>query len=159
MSDLDETDLKILDMLQADALLTDVAIADKVNLERSAVTKRRLKLEKEKYIVRYQAVLDRKKLGLKLLVHTLVQLENHRPETLAAFEKQIEDHFPNIIQWFLVQGSWEYLLTFIVRDIDHYDEIYQLLTALPDVNRTRSHTPQRMRDVTKLIPLLPQAIG
>lgn len=136
---LDRKDLTILELLQEDARLTDDELGREVALERSAVSKRLKRLKDEKYILGYQAVLDLKKLGLNYVVSTMVMLDTHKPHLFDAFEKTIAEELPNVQQWSRLQGSWDYMLIFVTRDADHYEELHRQLTAMDNVKRTRGH--------------------
>ena len=63
MVQLDNTDIKILQLLQHDARLTNKEIADKLGKSVTPVYERIKWLEQEGYIQRYVAVLDKNKIG------------------------------------------------------------------------------------------------
>ena len=65
---IDAIDRSILRMLQQHSKMTIKEIAGKLNLTASPVFERIKRLEKEEYITSYRAVIDRKKIGLSLLV-------------------------------------------------------------------------------------------
>jgi Lrp/AsnC family transcriptional regulator, leucine-responsive regulatory protein len=141
VEDLDRTDIEILRILQTDARLSNEEIGAGVHKSASAVSRRIAELKEQGYILSFQAVLDRRKLGLNHRVSTLVTLDNHCPGTVDAFEQAIRSDFPNVIQWSRLQGSWDYLLVFVARDEDHYMRLHRDLTTLPNVHRTRGHSP------------------
>ncbi|MCX7202020.1 MAG: winged helix-turn-helix transcriptional regulator, partial [Burkholderiales bacterium] len=67
-NDLDLTDLKILEQLQADASLSNVELARRVHLSPSPCLARVRALEARGLIRQYVALLDAKQLGLHLNV-------------------------------------------------------------------------------------------
>lgn len=138
---LDRTDVEILRILQMEGRKPNEEIGEKVHKSPSMVSRRIKRLIDDGYILRFEAVLNRKKLGLNYMISTLVSLEDHRPQTLKSFEEAVKDKFPNVIQWSRVQGSWDYLLVFFTRDQDHYRDLHWKLVSLPNVKRTRGHTP------------------
>ena len=71
---LDKTDIQILDLLQSDALLTNKELADKLGKSVTPVYERIRRLEKEGYITRYCAIVNRNKIGKTLVAFTNVQL-------------------------------------------------------------------------------------
>ncbi len=152
MKNLDKTDMAILRLLQEDARRTNEAVGAKVGLEKTAVGRRIARLEDANYILGYQAVLNRKLLGLGMTVHTLVQLNSHHPKSLDAFTTIIDTDFPNVLRWRQVMGAWDYLLTFAVKDMDHYDALHRKLAALELVKLTRGHTPQH-ESLQKTLPI------
>jgi Lrp/AsnC family leucine-responsive transcriptional regulator len=136
----DRVDFKIMDLLQKDGRMRDEEIARRVNLERTSVNRRIKKLKSEKYILNFQAVLDRKKLDLNYLVITMVMLESHGTTETDKFERSIKEN-RNILQWWLLNGSWDYMLLFVARTQDHYWELYRDLMNLANVKRSRSFPP------------------
>ena len=71
---IDETDKKILRLLQANAHLTLKDIANQINLSLTPVHDRVKRLEKEGVIDKYVTVLNKKKLGKNLTVFCQVTL-------------------------------------------------------------------------------------
>jgi DNA-binding Lrp family transcriptional regulator len=63
MTDLDPVDLKILDLPQKDASLTDKEIALKLHKSVATIHDRTRRLKREGYIQRIVAILDRKKMA------------------------------------------------------------------------------------------------
>ncbi len=61
---LSSTDMKILEILQDDARVTNQVLAEKINISASPCWRKVRKLEEDKVIQGYRAVIDRKKIGL-----------------------------------------------------------------------------------------------
>ena len=78
------------------------------------------KLEKEGYIKKYVAVLDNKKIGLKLTVFIGITLQGHTRSYLEKFVKEI-NNFPEIVECHRVSGNYDYLLKLVVEDIEAYE--------------------------------------
>ena len=70
MSQLDETDFKILDALLDDARLSSRQIADRVGVSVGTVLSRIKRMENEGIIKGYSAIVDHEKLGYELTVVT-----------------------------------------------------------------------------------------
>jgi len=68
---LDGADLRILAALQSDARLTNLELADRVNLSASQCSRRRLRLEQAGVIRGYRAELALEPLGLNITVFTI----------------------------------------------------------------------------------------
>src|SRR4030095_17106828 len=77
---LDETDLQILDLLQANARETQAEIARIVGLPPSAVLERMRKLEARGVLRGYVAQVDPKAIGVGLLAFVSVRTEEFGPE-------------------------------------------------------------------------------
>jgi Lrp/AsnC family leucine-responsive transcriptional regulator len=77
MASLDNTDLRILKLLQEDALMTNKEIAAKLNLTTTPVHERIKRLEQDGIIEKYTAILNKSKLGKGLVVLVDVTLKEH----------------------------------------------------------------------------------
>ena len=95
---IDATDLKILEILQADARTANAEIARQVGLVPSAVLERIRRLEKQGVIEGYTARINPKALGLPLLSYVSVRT-HERPDAmdtvkqLAKMPEVLEVHF------------------------------------------------------------------
>lgn len=83
---LDEIDLRLLDALQQDASLSNVALAERVNVSPPTCLRRVKRLTDEGWIERQVAVLSRDKLGHGLQAIVEVTLDRQGAEHLDAFE-------------------------------------------------------------------------
>jgi len=136
---LDRIDTKILNILQKDSSRTTKSIAEELGLTTSPIFERIKKLEKEGYIKKYVAVLDNKKIGLKLTVFIGITLQGHTRSYLEKFVKEIND-FPEVIECHRVSGNFDYLLKLVVEDIEAYEKfIVTKLTLLPYLGNVQSH--------------------
>jgi len=70
---LDRIDHKILEILQADGRITNVDLAEKINLSPTACLKRVKKIESSGVIKGYKAVLDPEKLGYNINLKLAIQ--------------------------------------------------------------------------------------
>ncbi|GGI55729.1 Lrp/AsnC family transcriptional regulator [Winogradskyella haliclonae] len=135
---LDSIDTKILAMLQNNSNRTTKSIAEALGMTTSPVFERIKKLEKEGYIKKYVAVLDNKKIGLKLTVFIGITLQGHTRSYLEKFVKEI-NNFPEIIECHRVSGNFDYLLKLVVEDIEAYETfIISKLTLLPYLGNVQS---------------------
>jgi DNA-binding Lrp family transcriptional regulator len=135
---LDKTDLEILKMLQKDSNRTTKSIAAHLDMSTSPVFERIRKLEKEGYIKKYVAVLDNKKIGLKLTVFIGITLQGHTRSYLEKFVKEI-NNFPEVVECHRVSGNFDYLLKLVVEDIEAYETfIITKLTLLPYLGNVQS---------------------
>jgi Lrp/AsnC family leucine-responsive transcriptional regulator len=64
---IDSVDVKILQLLEQNAKLTNKEIAGRLGLTITPIHERIKKLEREGYIEKYMARINRKKIGLRLL--------------------------------------------------------------------------------------------
>ncbi|WP_299128283.1 Lrp/AsnC family transcriptional regulator [uncultured Winogradskyella sp.] len=135
---LDKIDTQILSILQKDSNRTTKSIAEELGMTTSPVFERIKKLEKEGYIKKYVAVLDNKKIGLKLTVFIGITLQGHTRSYLEKFVTEI-NNFPEIVECHRVSGNFDYLLKLVVEDIEAYETfIISKLTLLPYLGNVQS---------------------
>ena len=116
---IDEIDYSILALLQKDGKMTFKEVANELNLTTTPVYERIKKLEKSGVIQSYKAIVDRRKLGLQLLVFCNVSLKEHQAEYLENFENDIVN-FPEVISCYHIAGMYDYLIKLTVKDMDEY---------------------------------------
>ncbi len=119
---LDKIDLKIIETLQQDGRMTKQNLADAVALSPSACLERLKKLEQSGYIRGYQAIVAVEKLVPYSAVLVEITLENHRAEDFRKFEHAI-GNIPEIVECYAVGGGIDYIVKFVTRSIEHYQEI------------------------------------
>lgn len=130
---IDETDKKILQMLQIDAHLTLKDIANKINLSLTPVHERVKRLEKEGFIEKYATILDKKKIGNNLMVYCQVTLVKQTIDLSGAFNEAIQN-FPEVIECNFVSGGFDYMLKVVLPDMESYHNFHQKkLSVLPSV--------------------------
>ncbi|AEI77088.1 MULTISPECIES: Lrp/AsnC family transcriptional regulator [Cupriavidus] len=123
---LDRLDLRILAQLQKNGRMTNVDLADAVGLSASPCLIRVKRLEQAGYIGGYSAQIRMDKLGDILTVFTEITLEDHHREDFARFEKAV-CAVDEIVECHLVSGGYDYLLKFITRGVNHYQELMESL--------------------------------
>ena len=121
---LDRLDLRILTQLQKNARMTNVDLADAVSLSPSPCLIRVKLLEQAGYIAGYGAHLRLEKLGDTLTVFTEVTLNDHHREDFVRFETAIRD-VDEIMECHLVSGGYDYLLRFLTRGVNHYQQVIE----------------------------------
>ena len=135
---LDATDLRILEQLQADASLSNVALAKRVHLSPSPCLARVRALEKAGLIRQYVALLDAQQLGLHLNVFISISLKQQNRETLEAFEQRIVLR-DEVMECYLMTGDADYLLRVAVPDMPALERfILDRLAPIPGVEKIRS---------------------
>jgi DNA-binding Lrp family transcriptional regulator len=122
----DRLDLRILAQLQKNGRMTNVDLADAVGLSPSPCLIRVKRLEQAGYIDGYGAHLRLEKLGETLTVFTEVTLSEHHREDFIRFETAIRQ-VDEILECHLVSGGYDYLLRFLTRGINHYQQVIESL--------------------------------
>src|SRR5580692_2942996 len=86
---LDAADRRILDVLQEDDQITNLALAERVGLSPPACLKRVRRLRAEGIIAKDVSVLDPESVGRSIVAFVGVELDRQREDVLAAFERKI----------------------------------------------------------------------
>ena len=118
---LDETDIKILKLLQSNSKITTKELAVAVNLSPTPVFERQKRLEQEGYIKKYVAVLDAKKLDNSLLVFCNVRLKQHGGGYGRHFMEAVEN-IKEVVECYNITGEYDFLMKIYVRDMPHYQD-------------------------------------
>jgi Lrp/AsnC family leucine-responsive transcriptional regulator len=135
---LDTKDKKLLILLQNDAKKTTKQLANELNLSVTAVFERIKKLEKNKIIEKYVALVSKTELNKSFIVLCHVKLVQHKKEYIAQFETEITQ-FSEVLECFHVSGDYDYILKISVRDIAEYREfMVSKLTSLQHIASTQS---------------------
>ncbi len=141
--DLDEIDRKLLQELQKNARASHQELSERVGLSASPCARRIRRLEAEGYITGYSARIDEEKLGFGFSVFISVRLDRQIDDRLGAFETEVR-RFPEIVDCWLMTGSFDYLLRISVRDLAEYERFLTgRLTKLPGVASLESSIPIR----------------
>jgi len=134
---LDKTDIDLLKILQQNASLTIKQIASKIGMSSTAVFERKRKLEKNKVITHYAAVIDPEKIGKNLLAYCYVSLKEHSDEKLRKFENEVIK-IEEIMECNTVAGNADYILKIITENISKYNLILDKLSKLQNISTTKS---------------------
>jgi len=141
---LDKTDRKILNILQQNARISNLELAEMVSLSPTPCARRVKRFEDEGLIKGTTTILDPEKLGLNLTAYVALNLEQHNQDQFEAFERQVIE-FPEVVSCSVVTGRAEdYLLKVVVRDIKHYEEF--LLSRLNKIEGC--HSSFELRNIT-----------
>ena len=143
---LDKTDRRILQILTQDGRISNLDLADRVNLSPTPCARRVKRLEDEGLIKGYTARVDKQKLGLTLTALISISMDRHTPDRFEKFEAAVRD-MPEIVECNLVTGqSADYLLKALLPDMAHYEAfLLGKLTKIPGV--TGVHSSFVLREV------------
>jgi Lrp/AsnC family leucine-responsive transcriptional regulator len=120
-NELDAGDLRILGVLQAEGRLTNQELADKVGMSTSPCWRRVRRLEESGVIKGYQAVLDRRRVGLGVLAFIRVGIDSHSEAEARRFEKDVLK-LDEVVACYSIAGDADFLLQVVARDLDAYAE-------------------------------------
>ncbi len=137
--DLDNTDRRLLDLLQQHGRLTNVELAERLNLSATPVARRWRRLEEQGYINGYSALIDRKRAGFAVMAYVSVRLRSNEWQTAEAFEQAVRD-LANVMECSVVSGSSDYLLRVVAHDLEDYERFLKHELAVIDAINTVDST-------------------
>jgi Lrp/AsnC family leucine-responsive transcriptional regulator len=150
---LDRIDLKILDALQKNGRLTNAELADKAGLSLSPCWRRLKRLEESGVIEGYQAVLDRRALGLGATAFVRVDIERHTPAMERRFEDAIAD-LPEIVSCHVISGEGAFMLIVMTESLESFSNFaLNTLMALPGVKDTQTSFSLKEVKKSSYLPL------
>ncbi|MFZ5751723.1 MAG: Lrp/AsnC family transcriptional regulator [Pseudomonadota bacterium] len=130
---LDARDLKIVRALQDDGRLSNLDLAQRVNLSPSPCLRRVRLLEEAGVIRGYSADVDPRALGLNVTAFIRITLTRHDRDAVARFESRVRD-IDEILDCHLLTGEADYLLRVMVPDLDAYEGfVRNRLHAIPGI--------------------------
>src|SRR5574343_1855202 len=106
---IDRIDRRILAALQADGRISNLKLAEAVALSPTAVLARTQRLQRDGYILAYEARLNPLKLGRGMLVFVEVLLDRTTPNVFEQFKAAVQVH-GEILECHMVAGGFDYLL-------------------------------------------------
>ena len=119
--------------------MTAAEIAEQVNLSVSPCWRRINRIEQEGYIRKRVALLDRRALGMEVVVFATVSLTANGRQNLEEFEREIVQ-YPEVMECYTMAGIWDYMLKIVTRDIAHYEAfVRNTLTTSPSIRELHSH--------------------
>ena len=136
---LDDTDYTIIRNLQMEGRLSNSDLADRVNLSASACLRRVRLMEEAGIIEGYTMLVNPAAVGKPSIIFVEISLTSQSEKNLVDFEKAVSD-CPEIMECYLMAGSFDYLLRIVASDASDYERIHKLyLSRLPNVSRIQSN--------------------
>jgi Lrp/AsnC family transcriptional regulator len=150
---LDLYEKRILRLLQEDASLSNAEVAEKVGLSASPCWRRIDRLEREGFIKRRVAILDRRKVGLNAQIFAQVKLNAHGRANLDEFATAIRQ-LPEVLECYVLMGSVDFLLRIVAPDIEAYEKLFfNRLSQLPGVQEVNSTVALSEIKATTALPI------
>jgi len=147
---IDETDRRILKLLQADANQSLESIAEMTGVSLNTAWRRVQRMEQEGIIENRVALLNPEAVGLPLTVFVAVRTDEHSEAWSENFAKAAND-IPQIIEFYRLAGDVDYLLKMVVADVADYDRVYKkLITRVKLSDVTASFAMERIKYTTAL---------
>jgi len=151
--DIDQTDRRILMLLQTEAGINAAAIGERIGLSQSACWRRMQRLRDEGVIRDQAVILDPEKVGLSTMVFAHVKLTSHGRSNLTDFAEAVRK-YPEVLDCYVVLGNVDFLLRIVAEDIKGYERfIYEKLSQLPGVQEVNSSMALSEIKHTTVLPI------
>jgi len=152
-NELDETDKKILRILQEKGRITNLQLSQEIGLSPAPTLERVRKLEKADIIQSYHARLNAHSLGFGLKVIIQVSLSRQIENAVQKFIDQIK-RIDEVIECSQVTGDFDYFLKVIVKDIAEYDRLVnESLSKIEEIGQMRSSVILSTIKDSNIIPI------
>ena len=149
---IDNYDKKILALLQGDADLSLIEIAEKVSLTKNPCWRRIQKLQESGIIRKKVVLLDAPKLNLGVTVFVNINTNQHTVEWFEQFSEVVKG-IPEIIEFYRMSGNVDYMLKIVVPSIQDYDAVYKKLITRVAINNVDSYFAMEEMKNTTALPL------
>ena len=135
---IDKTDRKILRILQANGRITNSDLAKKIGISPPPILERVKKLEKNRVIKKYAALIDPQSIGIETFTFVEVILSRHGKDVVTLFIQALQE-IDEIMECHHVTGDADFLLKIAVKNIPAYENlVLHKLTELPDIQHLKT---------------------
>jgi len=150
---LDKIDRKILEILQANAKITNAQLSKEIGLSPAPTLERVKKLEVSGIIKSYHAKLDPAAIGLGVTTFVHVTLIGHNKRNIEAFLEQI-NKVDEIIECHHITGSGDFILKVIAKDITSYQNLMlDKVSEIKEVDNMQSMVILSTFKDSKILPV------
>jgi len=149
---MDRIDKEILALLQQNADLPLAEIATRVKLSSTPCWRRIQRLEEQGFIQRKVALLDPARLNVGVTVFVLLRTNRHNQEWFEKLRAIIAE-IPEVVDFYRMSGTIDYLLRVVVPDIAAYDGVYKRLTRDIEIFEVSSSFAMEEIKHTTALPL------
>jgi len=138
MEILDNTDIKLLKLLQDNSNRPIKELARLVNLSATPVAERIKRLEKDGYIKKYAAILSNAKLNKGFIVFCNVRLKQHSYEYRNRFIETVS-RIEDITECYNTSGDYDFMLKIYAQNMEHYKNfIVEILNTEESIGSLQS---------------------
>ena len=137
-SKIDKTDAKILKLLQYDSRMSNSELSEKIGMSASPCWRRVKQLENAQVIKGYGVLLDRKKIGLGVMVFIRVSIDSHSEKEAKKFEEEVSA-LEHVVACYSIGGDAAFLLQVVSADLDTYAAFsMSIIRRLPGIKEMQS---------------------
>ena len=149
---MDETDRKILRLLQEDCSQSIAELARQVGMSASPCWKRIKRLQDDGIIREQVAVLAPEKLGYGLTIFMTIRTGEHAGDWLRRFAEFVEA-MPEVQEFHRMAGEIDYLLKVVVADMAAFDAFYKRLVDAWSLTEVTSRISMETIKRTTALPV------
>ncbi|KAJ01609.1 Lrp/AsnC family transcriptional regulator [Sulfitobacter mediterraneus] len=117
---MDQSDLKLLALLQNNARTTVLAMADRIGASTASVQRRLRTLREGGVIKKEVAVLDAHKLGFDVTAIVSVELERDRLDQIDAFKRKARID-AQVLNFYCIAGDADFVMVVVAKDMRDYE--------------------------------------
>ena len=154
MRKIDQSDLIILSLLQADARARLETVASETGLS-VATVQRRIRVFRESGVIESEgARISPKAVGYAMTIMILVELERERIDQIDDFRRKVKAE-PQVQQCYYITGDADFALIVLVKDMEDYEKMtHRLFFENSNVKRFRTSVVMGRTKVSLDVPLL-----
>ncbi|KPK76728.1 MAG: hypothetical protein AMJ79_05660 [Phycisphaerae bacterium SM23_30] len=135
---LDKTDHKILKILQKDGRITNAELAKRIGISPPPALDRVRKLERNKVIKKYAALVDPAAVGIETFTFVEVTLLRHGKEAVIEFLEAVMK-IKEVMECHHITGDADFLLKIAAKNIPAYEDlVLHQLTELPNIQHLKT---------------------
>lgn len=135
---LDTADRMILDVLQEDSSITNVALARRLGLAPATTLDRVKKLKQRGVIKGHVVLVDPASVGQGTTAFVSVALASHQADLVQQFRDNVFA-LPEVLECHHISGEYDYLLKVVSEDIRRYEDfLLGKLAAAPNVGKVHT---------------------
>lgn len=147
----DETDQRILEMLQQDSDTPVTAISEAVGLSATPCWRRIKRMEEAGVIKRRVVLVDQERANVPLTVFIGVSTPRHEIDWLTRFRELI-DEIPEVLEAYRLTGTVDYILKVVVPDMATYDSVYKKMIERLEFRQVNSMISMEELKFTTAVP-------
>lgn len=134
----DQIDRNILEILQANAKITNAQLSKEIGLSPAPTLERVKKLENQGVILSYHAKLNHHEIGLGVSTFVQVTLVGHKKEFINRFVNRINE-IPEVVECHHITGQGDFILKIVAADIESYQKLMlEVISEIPEIDNMQS---------------------
>ena len=150
---MDRIDKAILRVMQRNADASVEEIGGEVGLSHTPVWRRIRRLEADGVILGRYCKLDRKRLGLEVVMMASIKLGRLDETGLVEFEEAVRG-IPEILDCYSMTGSFDYLLKIVTSSVEDYEQLLKKkISHLPHLQGVTSALVLREVKQSEMLPI------